>query len=204
LRELEQAILRQDESLRRRRDTTVPTAEPVPTHSRLVASAVLVVVAAIGIATAYFVFRSNSDDEAALRTFVVKVENVLLQARDGRAAVRHAVDGALRCTIPLKQAAAEIEDVTANRNSLLQQIAALNVPDDARAQRAASLLQQAAAASFAADVQYRRDILRSDGCPPKVGAAVGERAGRLKRAFVATFNPLAARFGLATWSRDDF
>ena len=92
---------------------------------------------------------------ADLQAFAVKVENILGQAHDGRSRWMHAVDAAF-CKIAGTQAAAQIDDVIANRNSLLQQIAALNVPNDARAQRAASLLQQAAAASFAADVGYRR------------------------------------------------
>lgn len=210
LRELEQAILRQDESLvvaRRARERPDAQPRPVVAERRgrtLLAVLAFAALAAIAIGGAYLVSRTHSTGEADLRTFAVKVENVLAQARDGRIAVRHAVDKALRCETPLKEAAGEIEDVTANRNSLLQQIAALNVPDDDSARRSASLLQRAAAASFAADVGYRRDLLRATRCPPQIEPAAGARADRLKSAFVSAFNPLAARFGLTTWSANDF
>jgi hypothetical protein len=118
--------------------------------------------------------------------------------------VTHAVEGALRCKIPTKQAAAQIEDVIANRNSLLDQIAALNVPDDNRARRAAGLLQQAAAASFGADVGYRRALLAATRCPAKLDRVATARADRLKGQFVLVFNPLASRFHLETWNPADF
>ena len=129
---------------------------------------------------------------------------MLAQARDGRLAVTRAVDRALHCKVAGTQAAAQIEDVIANRNSLLDQIAALNVPDDAHAQQAASLLQQAAAASFAADVRYRRTLLAARRCPAKLDQVATARADRLKGQFVLVFNPLASRFHLRTWSPADF
>ena len=72
----------------------------------------------------------------------------------------------------------------ANRNSLLDQIAALNVPDDPRAQRSADLLQRAAAASFAADVGYRRALLDARRCPAKLDRVATARADKLKGQFV--------------------
>ncbi len=199
LRELEQAILRHDPSLRR----------PSPVRSVVAARRawllpLALVLAAAAVATALVASLRPHHDDAALRTFTLKVENVLAQAHDGRVAVQQAVATALQCKIPVREAAAEIDDVTRNRNSLLQQIAALNVPDDDRARRSASLLQQAAAASFDADVAYRRDLLRATSCPTQLRPAPTARADRLKGAFVSVFNPLAARFHLATWSPEDF
>src|SRR5207245_11529168 len=148
----------------------------------------LVVLLGIGVAVAaVLATRPKQHTAGDLRTFAVKVENVLAQARDGRLAVTHAVDRALHCKIGGKEAAAQIEDVIANRNSLLDQIAALNVPDDAHAQRAASLLQQAAAASFAADVRYRRALLAARRCPAKLDRVATARADRLKGQFVLVF-----------------
>jgi DNA-binding SARP family transcriptional activator len=201
LRELEQAILRQDPALRRRA-VTPARAAAAARRAWLLPIAVLlglgVVVAAV-LAT-----RPKQHAAGELRTFAVKVENVLAQARDGRLAVTKAVDRALHCKLAGKQAAAQIEDVIANRNSLLDQIAALNVPDDDRARRTAGLLQRAAAASFAADVAYRRALLSARRCPAQLDRVATARADRLKGQFVLVFNPLASRFGLKRWSPDQF
>ena len=201
LRELEQAILRQDPALRRRAAAPARTGA-VARRAWLLP---LVVLLGIGVAVAaVLATRPKQHTAGDLRTFAVKVENVLAQARDGRLAVTHAVDRALHCKIGGKEAAAQIEDVIANRNSLLDQIAALNVPDDAHAQQAASLLQQAAAESFAADVRYRRTLLAARRCPAKLDQVATARADRLKGQFVLVFNPLASRFHLRTWSPADF
>ena len=201
LRELEQAILRQDPALRRRAAAPVRAAVAARRASLLP----IVVVLGIGVAVAaVLAMRPKQHTAGDLRTFAVKVENVLAQARDGRLAVTHAVDGALHCKLSGPQAAAQIEDVIANRNSLLDQIAALNVPDDDRARRAASLLQQAAAASFAADVGYRRALLAAKRCPASLDRVATARADRLKGQFVLVFNPLASRFHLKTWNPEDF
>jgi len=204
LRELEQAILRQDRALRHER----PRAEGAAPERRrvlpLAAAVVLVgLVAAVG---AYFATRNGGAPTpkrgAEMRTFVVKVENLLEQAHEGRIAVRQAVARAVRCELPLREAASDIEDVRENRQSLLQQVAALSVPDDARAQETVTLLQRALAASFAADLGYSRDLRRSRSCPPKLRTAPGAKAHRLKLQLVSVFNPLARRYGLPTWSAD--
>jgi DNA-binding SARP family transcriptional activator len=199
LRELEQAILRQDASLHH----AVPAAARTTERRRgrrpllLVAAALAALAGAVAIAVARN--GSNGGSDAELRTFVGKVENVLAQAHEGRAAVVKAVSAGQRCKIPLREAAADIEDARANRQSLLQQLAALAVPDDERARRVATLLQRATAASFAADLRYRRDFLRAHTCPPPLDAAAGRRADRLKRQFTTTFNPLARRFHAREW-----
>jgi DNA-binding SARP family transcriptional activator len=201
LRELEQAILRHDPALRapsRVRSAVAP-------RRAWLWLAPLVAVVAAGIAVAaVFATRGGGESKQSLRPFVSKVENVLAQAREGRLAVAHAVDGALRCKTPTKRAAAAIEDVIANRNSLLDQIAALNVPDDERAQRSADLLQRAAAASFAADVGYRRALLSARRCPATIDRVATARADKLKGEFVLVFNPLASQFGLKRWSPGEF
>jgi DNA-binding SARP family transcriptional activator len=211
LRELEQAILRQDDALRRERPASAPgAAMPAPRRRvwPLVALGVLLLAAIAGVG-AYLALRGDGVTGArentaapATKAFVVKVENLLEQAHEGRVAVRAAVQAAVRCEVPLREAAGNIEDVRANRQSLLQQVTALPVPDDPEAQRTATLLHRALAAAFAADLGYRRDILRATSCPPKLRTGPGERSHRLKAAFVVAFNPLARRFGLQTWSAD--
>jgi DNA-binding SARP family transcriptional activator len=209
LRELEQAILRQDAALRR--DRPPPPGTPAaPSRRRvwpLIALSVLVLAAIAGLA-GYLVLRggqgerTNESSAADTQAFVVKVENLLEQAHEGRVAVRAAVQAAVRCEVPLREAAGNIEDVRANRQSLLQQVAALPVPDDPQARQTVTLLHRALAAAFAADLGYRRDLLQATSCPPKLRTGPGERSRRLKAAFVAAFNPLARRFGLMTWSAD--
>jgi DNA-binding SARP family transcriptional activator len=211
LRELEQAILRQDDALRRERPASTAVAPTGAARRRvwpLVALGVLLLAAVIGLG-AYLALREDGGTGAKENTaapdtkaFVVKVENLLEQAHEGRVAVRDAVQAALRCEVPLREAAGNIEDVRANRQSLLQQVTALPVPDDPEAQRTVTLLHRALAAAFAADLGYRRDILRATSCPPKLRTGPGERSHRLKAAFVAAFNPLARRYGLETWSAD--
>jgi len=201
LRELEQAILRQDPALRR------PAGAPAHTAAAARRAWLLPIAVLLGIGVAVaavLATRPREHSAGDLRTFAVKVENVLAQARDGRLAVTRAVDRALRCKITGKQAATQIQDVIANRNSLLDQIAALNVPDDDRARRAAGLLQQAAAASFGADVGYRRALLDARSCPARLDQVATARADRLKGQFVLVFNPLASRFHLRTWNPEDF
>ena len=212
LRELEQAILRQDDALRRELPAPASGAAAATPHRHLlplvVALGVLLLAAIAGVA-AYLALRGDGGAGGKETTatpdtkaFVVKVENLLEQAHEGRVAVRAAVQAAVRCEVPLREAAGNIEDVRANRQSLLQQVTALPVPDDPEAQRTVTLLHRALAAAFAADLGYRRDILQATSCPPKLRAGPGERSHRLKAAFVAAFNPLARRFGLQTWSAD--
>jgi DNA-binding SARP family transcriptional activator len=209
LRELEQAILRQDEALRRERPTATADVPTSPARRRvwpLVVLGILLVAAIAGLG-AYLALGGNGGTKESsapdTQAFVVKVENLLEQAHEGRVAVRAAVQAAVRCEVPLREAAGNIEDVRANRQSLLQQVTALPVPDDPEAQRTVTLLHRALAAAFAADLGYRRDILRATSCPPKLRTGPGERSRRLKAAFVAAFNPLARRFGLKTWTADE-
>jgi DNA-binding SARP family transcriptional activator len=209
LRELEQAILRQDEALRRERPTATAGVPTSPARRRvwpLVVLGILLVAAIAGLG-AYLALGGNGGTKESsapdTQAFVVKVENLLEQAHEGRVAVRAAVQAAVRCEVPLREAAGNIEDVRANRQSLLQQVTALPVPDDPEAQRTVTLLHRALAAAFAADLGYRRDILRATSCPPKLRTGPGERSRRLKAAFVAAFNPLARRFGLKTWTADE-
>jgi hypothetical protein len=98
--------------------------------------------------------------------------------------------------------------VTRNRQSLLDQLAALHVPPGREALRASDLLQKAIAASIAVDGVYR-DWLREHpkcphGPPPRALSAADARATALKLRFLAAFNPLAKRFGKRTWKAAEF
>ena len=103
---------------------------------------------------------------------------------------------------------AGLDRVTRNRQSLLDQLAALHVPPGREALHASDLLQKAIAASIAVDGVYR-DWLREHpkcphGAPPHALTVADARATALKKRFLDAFNPLAKRFGKSTWKADEF
>jgi DNA-binding SARP family transcriptional activator len=212
LRELEQAVLRQDTALRApprrpRPAAREPGAEPPPPRRQwpLVVAALAAILLATG-AVAGFLLRGNSNSEQ--QTFVVKLENFLGQSRTGRGQVKQAINGALGCRVSPAATETRLDSVTRNRQSLLDQLAALHVPPGREALRASDLLQKAIAASIAVDGVYR-DWLRAHptcphGRPPAALSAADARATALKRQFLAAFNPLAKRFGKRTWTAGEF
>jgi DNA-binding SARP family transcriptional activator len=215
LQELEQAILRQDRGLRAGPRPVTPEparAEPPRRRGRLVlVLGALVLVAAV---VAGFVLArggSSGSDDAELRTFVSKVENFLVQSRADRREVAATVAAASACKLEPHAAAVRLNRVQRGRQSLLQQIAALSVPDREEALRASDLLQQAARASITADWHYRDWLLAPTPCgragdSPDLHAAVAAsvQATRTKRAFLAVFDPLARRFGRRVWTANEF
>jgi hypothetical protein len=115
------------------------------------------------------------------------------------------------CRLTPKAAAAGLDRVTRNRQSLLEQAAALAVPANEDAQKASNFLQRSIQASIEADWHYRDWLLARRRCgkartSPDLKAALASdaRASRAKRSFVATFNPLAERYGQRAWSDWEF
>src|SRR5205823_1781677 len=96
--------------------------------------------------------------------FVTKIENFLGQSRDGRAAVAAAVGGVLECKVAPRVALARLDQVQRNRQSLLEQEAALQVPGRADALHASDLLQRATQASITADWHYRDWLVSLKRC----------------------------------------
>ena len=95
---------------------------------------------------------------------------------------------------------------------LLQQVAALSVPDRAPAVEVSRRVQRAIQAAMAADLRYREwlEALRG-GCTPPTAArrlrATGQgdaQATAAKKAFLRIFNPLARRYGQRSWSAGSF
>ena len=118
-----------------------------------------------------------------VRSFVYKIENFLAQSHDGRAQVMRAIAGAFDCSLSPDVAAAQLDQVQRNRQSLLEQVAALQVPGSEATLHASDLFQKATHASIAADWIYR-DWLRSrPACP---------RGGRLPAAARAADARIAA------------
>jgi DNA-binding SARP family transcriptional activator len=218
LRELEGAMLRQEPAL----DLRVrPPAGAAPERTRsrrwkLVAVAAITVAVAAAIAGALLARDGGGGTQTAtrradpqLRAFVYKLENFLAQSHDGRIAVGRTLAGALDCSLSLQVAAAQLDGVQQNRQSLLEQLAALHVPAGDEALRASDLLQRAIHASISADWIYRDWLRRRTTCArgaklPAAAAHASARATTLKRNFLVVFDPLASRYDRRIWRADQF
>ena len=206
LQELHRAILAQSPELAARRSTSA-TAEPEesPRDPILMAFAALLATAALVAVVLTVVNRGDTAGSRELGVFAVKVDNLLRQSSDGRAAITSTIDAALACRLPPRAAARQITTAERNRQSLLQQIAALGVPEDREAIRLAGLFQRALAASIDADWRYRDWLAGLTVCPrgtspPPAVTAANARSTKLKTAFVRAWNPVAIRYGLPTWT----
>jgi DNA-binding SARP family transcriptional activator len=217
LQELERAILRQDPALLQPRRAEGPREQPEPPRRRrrpvLLAVALgLAALAALATALALTNGASSSQhDDPGLRAFVGKLENFLAQSQDGRREVAATISAAAQCRLRGTAALTRLGTVQRNRQSLLQQLAALSVPDDPAALRASDRLQKAEQASIAADWHYGDWLLARKRCggPDRSHAlraarAADVRATRAKQQFVTTFNPLARRYGQHTWKATEF
>ena len=216
LQELERAILRHDPGLKRGARRPAPDEGPAPAPRRrsllvLVLAPVLAAAAAGAVAFALIGGGSSGSRDAELRTFVAKVENFLAQSHDGRRDVAAAIAGAFDCKLPPPAAVVRLNRVQRNRQSLLEQLAALSVPDDERALEASDLLQKAAHASIAADWHYRDWLLGRARCGPpdrspelRAARAADAQATRAKQSFLAVFDPLARRFEQRVWAAGEF
>jgi DNA-binding SARP family transcriptional activator len=216
LQELEQAILRQDRALQVGRPPRGPEAVSAPEPRRrllLGVALALVIAAAAATIAAVALTRGGSSGggDAELRTFVTKLENFLVQSRDDRREVATTVAAAFDCKLAPHVAAVRLNRVQRGRQSLLEQIAALSVPNREDALRASDLLQQAAHASITADWHYRDWLLARKRCGPpddspdlRAAAAASAKATRTKQAFLAVFDPLARRFDQRVWTAAEF
>ena len=217
LQELHRAILRHEPALEARRSRPGAVADAPTPRSTLrwtvAAVGAIAVLAGVVLALAFGRGGGASADHAAtdLHTFVSRVENFLVQSRDGRREVSTAIAGAVHCRLGPRAAIERLNRVQRNRQSLLQQVAALAVPGDAAAARSAELFQQSEQRSIAADWHYRDWLAKRTTCgSPKQNAdlhaaLLADRAAtRAKRQFVAAFNPLARRFHRRSWQATEF
>jgi hypothetical protein len=220
LRELEQAMLRQDPALlgevRAPSAASTSTVDARPRRRRGLWVVVgVAALAAAGIVAALLVHDRGSNSrtittaDPQVRSFVYKLENFLVQSHDGRAQVTRAIAGAFDCSLTPDVAAAQLDQVQRNRQSLLEQVAALNVPDSEGALQASNLFQRATHASIKADWIYR-DWLRTrtacprGGHPPALARAADARATAMKQRFLVVFDPLAKSFDRRVWSANEF
>jgi DNA-binding SARP family transcriptional activator len=216
LQQLERAILQHDPALMVERQpprlAEAAAAVPAPARTRRLLAALGVVIALGAAAAAFALTRSPSGNSTAdERAFVSKVENFLTQAHEGRVAIFAALKGAGACTLTPRAAAERLDRVQRNRQSLLQQLAALSVPNSAQALRSSDQLQKAAQISIAADWHYRDWLLAKKRCGPSVpnadlhaAWAADAKATKAKQAFLVAFDRLARRFGARLWSANEF
>src|ERR671922_300936 len=215
LQELEQAILRQDPTLERRRPPVPSAREPTTRRRRSLVPIAAIVVLAIGATAAALLLSDRGGSppsrDTELRAFVVKIENFLNQSRQGRRDVADTVSAAFDCRLAPHAAAVRLNRVQRNRQSLLQQVAALSVPASEDALLASDLLQKAGQASIAADWHYRDWLLGHRRCIPPDGSRELRAARRAditatqaKQSFTSVFNPLARHFHQKTWRASEF
>jgi DNA-binding SARP family transcriptional activator len=216
LQELHRAILRHEPELEARRSGPAPYADPTLPRSRLrwtlAAVAAIALLAGVVAALAFGPGGGSSADSATdLRTFVFRVENLLVQSRAGRREVSGAIRGVERCRLGPRVAIGRLNRVQRNRQSLLQQVAALAVPSPAAAERSADLFQKAEQRSIAADWHYRDWLAKRTTCGPPERSpdlhaawAADKSATHAKNQFVAAFNPLARRFHRRSWQPTEF
>jgi len=211
LQELHRAILAQSPELAARRSEPTPV-KPEGTSPRdpiVIAVAALLATVALVSVILTVVNRGDTAGSRELGGFVVKVDNLVRQSSDGRASIKSTIGAALGCRLPPGAGARQITAAERNRQSLLQQVAALRVPDDPQALRVSALLQRALAASIDADWRYRDWLAGLKACPrgatrPATVVAGDARSTRLKTAFVRAWNPLAVRYGFPQRTPQEF
>ena len=218
LQELQRAILRHDPELEIRSPPPSTPAETPASRSRLrwtlVAAGAAALLAAAVVALVVVRGGDSSPDRASstdLQTFVSRVENLLVQSREGRREVSNAIFGVVHCRLGPRAAIERLNRVQRNRQSLLQQVVALAVPADSAAGRSSDLFQQAEQRSIAADWHYRDWLEKQTSCgTPKpnadlhVAVVADKAATRAKQQFAAVFDPLARQFHRRTWSASEF
>ncbi len=159
----------------------------------------------------------NAHSDAALRTFLVRIQNDILdQSQYGRSDIVRAVAGVRGMTMNPDDAATMIESVQSNRQSLLDQLSAMGVPDDTHAAKVFNLLQQSLQHSIEADryfaawmhkvynyyYQWPQGYLGNVPYDSNYDSAVAQSsmANASKSRFCSAYNPIAHRLGLrATW-----
>jgi len=149
-------------------------------------------------------------NETALNVFSEAIESYLVQSARGRTELASALSLSADCTSSPAALAARVGSVADNRQSLLDRLGDLRVPND-EAARVAALLRRSLSHSVEADRHYRDWLThvrtrRPGSCSLAqnddfaLARQEDAQATSAKQAFVAAFNPMAARFDLRTWS----
>src|SRR5262249_35857047 len=141
----------------RRAAVVAPRSQARRVSRRWLVAALLVTLAVlVGAVAAVLATRGSggSGNDAALRTFVDRIENVLAQSADGRSELGTALAKGFSCSISPREAGRRIASVADNRQSILAQIGTLPAPTQ-DANDVVTRLQRALQASIEADRHYR-------------------------------------------------
>lgn len=145
---------------------------------------------------------SPADTEDEMQAYLRRLQELIREARRGREKLRHAVYGFGGGSVSGHDAAAEMEEVIANRESVLNQVRGIAVPDAAAARRCRTTLMAAMQASIDADEHY---LAWMEGHGSSASATPHDKAaGRSKARFVRQYNALAAEYGMRSdWEVED-
>ena len=137
---------------------------------------------------------------------MLSLEGILTKMASERATLKKALTRVAACSTAPGTAAAQVTAVGASRQLLISQVRALAAPT-AQATKLRSLLLAALADSLQSDRYYSGWLAQQGSqCPPKPNAELrlaqrsDERATAAKQQFLASFNPLATKLHLRTWS----
>lgn len=141
------------------------------------------------------------------RAFLTDLDLILVRSAQSRGQLSDALAGLNECVDPAPVAAQirEIEDARIDEIAQVQQLD----PPDSETQELRSTLLTALASSRESDATYYRIVVGMLRCEPIGSAAaaaeVSDRsASDAKRAFVASYNPMAAAYGLRSdWTEDE-
>lgn len=147
---------------------------------------------------------------AKLRTFIDRIDKVLVQSAAARRELAAALTSGFSCSISTRAAGQQINRVVGKRQSQLAQLRGLPGPSK-QAAEALGLLRLGLQHSIEADIRYRDGFLGvgTSGCPlpPNSHFTLARqsdlRASAAKQRFVSAFNPLAKRVGRRTWSASE-
>jgi Protein kinase domain len=177
-----------------------------PRRAWLVAAAAVAFAAALAAAGLSLHGSGSDGQDAKLRTFVDRIENVLEQSAGGREQISAALDAAFDCSMAPRAAGRQIASVADNRQSILLQLGTFQTPTE-QADEVVTLLQGALQHSIEADRHYRDGLFAvAPTCPLprnasfRLAATSNAEATTAKKRFVRAFNPLADQFGRRTWS----
>jgi hypothetical protein len=164
---------------------------------------------------------AQASRQAAIRTFLVKIENLLSQSASGRSQLATALSQTEdHCAISPDDAAQQFHEVANNRQSVLDQLSALTVPQSGAARNLLNTFQDALRHSIAADnafaswmtYLYSYYYEYPIGCPGEVPTdsnydrAVSESsyASAAKARLASQVNRLARPYGLrANWTSSE-
>lgn len=152
-----------------------------------------------------------------LYDLAIRLENILDQSSKGRGQVGKTVGDVRSCSITPNTAAIEIDQVVANRRTVLSSITSLTNNAGPDGSALIGSLQSAIQNSIDADIYYaswmrylysRYYYTYPIGCPSgsaptnsdyDMAVEASGRASASKQQFVDLFNPIAESFGLTTW-----